>query len=222
MLLLLSRFSLILSLFLASAPAFAIDAGKDAVAVLGVITSRAAADGIALVKSTRDGKTLAARVGDKVADDLVIERVERDFVYFKSAGLTTKVRVGEAYQAPSPYALKGGEGGIERKGNEVRMTTAYRDLVLKRQLGKVLMQAAAVPYFVNGELSGFRLWEIDEGSVFEQAGFSDGDIVTAINGERLTDVGMTIRMLQTMRDEPRADVTIVRKGAEQTISLLVN
>jgi general secretion pathway protein C len=221
MLLLLSRLSLIFACFMAL-PALAVDTGRDAVEVLGVITSAQPQQGIALVKAARDGKTVAARVGTAVGDDLVIAAVERDYVTFRSKGQLSKVRVGDAYEAPSPYTIKGGEGGIERKGNEVRVTSAYRDMIVKLNLGKVLMQAAAVPYYVNGQLAGFRLWEIDEGSVFQQAGFLDGDIVTAINGERLTDVGMTIRMLQAMRDEPRADVTIVRKGEEKTIAVIVD
>lgn len=201
-------------------PAYA-EVGKTTVEVLGVITSGSAQGGIALVKVTASDKTFAARVGDKVTDDLVIERVTRDYVYFKSAGQATSVRVGEGYQAPSPYAIKGGgEGGIERKGNEVRMTTAYRNL-LKSQMGKVLMQAAAVPYYANGELIGFRMWEIEDGSVFAQAGLQNGDVVTAINGERLTDVSRTIRMLQALRDEPRADITIERAGKELAIAVVV-
>jgi type II secretory pathway component PulC len=83
------------------------------------------------------------------------------------------------------------------------------------------MQAAAVPNYEGGRLKGFTLWEIDKGSVYELAGFQDGDVITAINGQELTDVGNTIKLLHSLKGESRADVSVTRAGTARTIKIEV-
>lgn len=194
--------------------------------VLGVIATADADDGVALLKRQGDGRTFAARVGHEVQQGVVVFRVTREYVYVKVNGRLDKVKVGEELEstsAPSSAntASHGApSGGVQRDGNNVRLTSAYREH-LKTQLNKILMQAAAVPYYVNGQLQGFRLWDIDEGSIYDQAGFANGDLITAINGTTLSDVSQTIRMLQSLREETNAAVTYIRKGVEQTLQISI-
>ncbi len=214
---------LLLLLFLPfSSPALAIETGAKGIEILGVIASGSEGQGIALVKIDGSPGTKAIRVGEHLDPDTKLTRVNRDFVDLLIKGKESKVRVGESF-VPSRFAAPVAEGGIEKAdGNKVKMTAAYRDLVTKTQLSKVLMQAAAVPYYVQGTLTGFRLWDIDADSVYDRVGFKNGDLITAINGNRLSDVGMAIRMLQGMRNEPRAEFTFMRNGEEQTIELVVD
>jgi type II secretory pathway component PulC len=74
---------------------------------------------------------------------------------------------------------------------------------------------------VNGELQGFQLLEIDAGSIYEKVGLTNGDVVTAINGQALSDVGNTIKMLHSLKDKTNADVTVLRGGREQTMQIVV-
>lgn len=209
----------------------------DGLLVLGVIASGEATDGVVLVKDQSTGRTFAVRVGQDVARDAKVRRVTREFVYIDWRGETLKIRVGEqvaqnrdsayisgnADRRTSQYQLPGGknQGGIERRGNEVHLSESLRDHVVKHDLSKVLMQAAAVPYYAGGRLQGFRLWDIEPGSLYEQAGFINGDIITAINGRPLTDVGLTMQVLQSLKSEPRAEVTLTRQGVEQTLRIVV-
>ena len=62
---------------------------------------------------------------------------------------------------------------------------------------------------------------IEPGSVYQKAGFIDGDIINAVNGQNLTDVAMTIRLLQSIRSQPKADVTFSRQGIEQHLEIIV-
>jgi general secretion pathway protein C len=202
-------------------------AAGEGLLVLGVIASGDETAGVALIKASASGKTFAARTGQEIDKSVFLRRVTREYVYVEIKGKTERIRVGEQIEAPS-YGPAPASGlgvakyeGLERSGNQVRMTTALKDQILKHDLSKVLMQVAAVPYYVNGALQGFRLWDIDPGSVYEQAGFVNGDVVTSINGNQLTDVAGTIRMLQSLKDEPKVDVTFVRQGAEQTFQLVV-
>jgi general secretion pathway protein C len=194
--------------------------------VLGVIASQSPGNGVALMKSVQGGETLAVRDGQRLGAGVTVRSITRDFVLLDVYGHTEKVKVGEqvdtaAAATAATHPLATASGGLERVGNTVRLSSTFRDQVVKGQLSQIMMQAAAVPDYANGELIGFTLKEIDKGSVFEQAGFVDGDVVTAIDGQRLSDVGRAIRVLQSLKTVERAEVTFVRGGAEQTVQIVV-
>jgi general secretion pathway protein C len=218
---------LALAAFIAPRPAAA---GSEQLLVLGVIASAHAENGVALFKNQVNGRTFAVRVGQEVDAGIVVRRVTREQVYLDVHGQIVQIRVGEEtgtepvtmVQAPVPAASRALPRGVVRQGNTVRLTQAYRDQVLKHDLSKVLMQAAAVPVYANGELQGFRLLDIEPGSIYELAGLQNGDIVTAINSQPLTDVGRTIKLLQSLRDEAKADVTVQRAERPVTLQLVID
>lgn len=216
-------FALILASLAGFAASPALAAGKRFL-VLGVIASLDENQGVALLKNVDGGEAFAAKVGQEIAREAKIFRITREFVYLQINGRLDKVKVGEqldterggASDVPGPET-----SSIERNGNTVRVSAAYREHIVKDQLSKVLMQAAAVPYYSNGALVGFRLWDIDPESIYEQTGFKNGDIVTSINGQDLTDVGMTVRLLQTLRNETKVTVGITRYGLPQKIDISI-
>lgn len=199
--------------------------------ILGVIADADESKGIALVKDMDSKKTFAARVGHILAPHVSIRGVTRDYVFLRIGEKIEKIRVGEQLEVggtAADSALSSGSsdvalnsGGIERQGDSVRVTAALKDYVVGQNLSKVLMQAAAVPRYEQGLLKGFTLWEIDKGSVYELAGFQDGDTITAINGQELSDVGTTIKLLHSLKGENRAEVRLSRGGSDRTIKIEV-
>lgn len=197
--------------------------------VLGVIAAEKEEQSVALLKDTQSQKVFAAKLGQEVADRTTIRGITREFVYMRIGTRVEKVRVGEQLDGSSSFPSAphyGSEtlsqnGGIERRGDHVRVTSALKDYVVGQNLSTVLMQAAAVPYYEQGQLKGFTLWEIDKGSIYELAGFQDGDTITAINGQPLTDVGSTIKMLHGLKGDHRAEVTLTRAGQDKTLKIEV-
>jgi len=219
-------------MIVAPAKAFGDAENTSNILVLGVIAAEDATKGVALVKDMNSKKTFAVKVGHELAPHVTVRSVTRDFVYIRSGNRTDKIRVGEAFDSSTSSTVASddqtsssapdlSQGGIERKGDSVRVTSAFKDYVTGPSLGKVLMQAAAVPNYEGGRLKGFTLWEIEKGSVYELAGFQDGDIITAINGQDLTDVGNTIKLLHALKGENRAEVGVTRGGAAKTIKIEV-
>lgn len=189
-----------------------------AVTVVGVIASEQG--GVALVRTKEGASPIVVRTGDEIQRNVIVRRITREFVYLQISGRLERAKVGEEL-VPADAPPSGAYGGIERRGGQVRITAQLRDHIVRNELGKVLMQAAAVPYYVSGQLRGFRLWDIDANSIYDLVGFKDGDIVTAINGNDIIDVGGAIRLLQQLKNESDASVTIVRSGVEQTITIAV-
>lgn len=187
---------------------------------------------VALFKDRSSSKTYAVRQGAAVGRGFVLSYVGRKAVHLKSptgailcleVGAATMLQPGPVMGVPSSSS-DGSMAGIERNGAEVRVSSALIDSILRdeAQFAKVLMQAATAPYYVAGKLQGFSFLEVDPGSVYSSIGLEDGDIVTAINGREITDVGKTLKQLQALRSEPEASLTVMRRGQRREMRIVVH
>ncbi len=198
----------------------------DRILVLGVIADSRPQRGVALVKAEATSETYAVRVGQELKQGVVLESVERDYIYVKIQGRIAKIKVGELFNADQaglaesaapPLTEYSISEGIERKGNEIIVSSTLREYVSGPSLSKILMQAAAVPQYLNGELKGFGLFEIEKDSIFEKAGFKNGDVIMAINSQHLNNVGHAIKVLHSLKTENEVEVELVRDGQEQKL-----
>lgn len=199
--------------------------------VLGVITSAKEKKGVALLKQKSSGKVSASKEGDEVIKGMKIVSIMRKTVTFAFDKKTYELSVGDE----SPKELSGelvastpadnlsGVVGIERQGNTLKVSKQLKDnLVGGEGLNKILMQAATIPYVENGRLVGFRILEIDPGSIFDVAGLRDGDIITHINDQPINDAGLAIRALNSLRQASNATFNYLRGSTQMQLTLQVN
>ncbi len=212
---------LISALLLLSARAFGQSEGRYL--VLGAIAS--SENGVALLKDNQTKRTFAARAGTKIDSSHELIRINNGYVYMKIHGKMTRIRVGfsEGHTAASSSLHSGSSReGLEVSGTQVRITGMLRNHLVKQELSSILMQAAAVPHYKDGSLVGFRLWEIEAGSIYEQTGFKNGDIVIRIEDNDLTDVGMTVKMLHALKEASSAEIVLIRDNKEQTMNFIID
>lgn len=151
-------------------------------------------------------KTILIRPGHTVSG-FTLEEIRARSVVLSRKGELYEVRAGDAFGPEEPLVRQ----GIEHREGEIRVTTALRDYIAKDGLATVLMQAASEQVTENGEVVGYRLLDIDAGSVFDLAGIYNGDIVTEIDGVRADSPFVVIRMLMYIKE--RDDFTYaVRRG----------
>ena len=84
------------------------------------------------------------------------------------------------------------------------------------------MQATAIPQYDGNAIKGFSLTEIIPGSIFEHAGFREYDLVTAINGMPLNNIGATVKLLQGLKNAGSVEIAVVRGGIPVTIHASVD
>lgn len=114
------------------------------------------------------------------------------------------------------------EEGFERDGGEIRLTEEFkRSLLAPDTMSQILQDAKAEPNMVNGELKGFRLTRIREGSIYEKAGFQNDDVVEEINGIPLRDAAGAIRLLQQLREAKDIEVRLNRGGTSRDMSITI-
>lgn len=198
--------------------------------VVGVIAKQNG-EGIALLKDKSSKETFASKTGSDLKYGLHLKAVHRKNAIFVMGRETITIEVGAnegVSSSPSPTLPQAANNAIsynseiERKGNDVKITASYRDHLINNELSTILMQAAAVPYYENGTLRGFRLLEIDPASIYEQAGLVNNDIIVAINDEPIVDVSRTIKTLHSLKNEPNVKITLQRGDLRQDIAINVN
>jgi len=69
----------------------------------------------------------------------------------------------------------------------------------------------------DGDISGFRVKRIRCGSVLHQAGFRNGDIITAVNGRPVTTITQALSAYRKLRRKRTLDVDNERRGQKRRL-----
>lgn len=72
-------------------------------------------------------------------------------------------------------------------------------------------------YRVEGEIVGFQVRRIRCGSVLEQAGFRNGDVIRSINGKPVTTIPQALFAYRKLRKKRQLEVDVQRKSGEQVL-----
>ncbi len=84
-----------------------------------------------------------------------------------------------------------------------------------------LAQAARiVPAFEQGVAVGFKLFEIREGSVFEQIGLHNDDVLIAVNGLSVAAPELAMAVAEQLRTAPTAQLNLRRRGEPVRIDIV--
>ena len=191
--------------------------------VLGTIVSVNKNSSVALLKHRASGRTKAVRVGSKIDADLLLSEVAKKMVKVTQKNKTYLIRVGssEEFSRVGNKSNVARREGLQRRNSNVTVSAAYKDHLLKNELNKILMQAAAVPTTKDGKVIGFTLWEIEKGSIYEKLGFQNGDTVTNINGNELVDAGQAVKVLVSLKNAKDLALSFTRNGVAQRMKVRV-
>jgi type II secretion system protein C len=80
-------------------------------------------------------------------------------------------------------------------------------------------QMRALPHFVNGKTDGFSISQVQPGSVFQQIGLQDGDLLTSIQGQPVTNPMQAMGLIQAVKTASAIDLTVNRNGSPTSVHL---
>jgi type II secretion system protein C len=80
-------------------------------------------------------------------------------------------------------------------------------------------QMRAMPHFVNGRTDGFSISQVAPGSVFDQLGLQNGDLLTSIDGQPVTNPMQAMGLIQAVKTASAIDLTVNRGGAPTSVHL---
>jgi general secretion pathway protein C len=80
-------------------------------------------------------------------------------------------------------------------------------------------QMRALPHFVNGKTDGFSISNVAPGSVFDQLGLQEGDLLTEIDGKPVVNPMQAMGLMQEVQSASSIDLTIQRGGSPTRVHL---
>ena len=72
-------------------------------------------------------------------------------------------------------------------------------------------EARVVPAFKDGRTTGFKVFAISPRSALHEAGFCNLDVVVAVNGYPMSNIGRALGVLEQLRVEPRYTIELLRE-----------
>ena len=200
--------------------------GPD-ILIMGSIVGNGPKNNVVLIKDLETSRVMALRVDHEVSgwtvvsiddEQIRLKKGDQEIDVFKDRFRAPET-VDKKIETKKSKSLAGlnsySEDGFERVGGKIRVTSAYKDELLKNQLGKILMQSSVIPLVSNGRITGFEISRIEPGSIYEKIGLIDGDVITELNGIRLDNVARAVQLLKSMRGDAKATMK-VRRGEEIT------
>jgi type II secretory pathway component PulC len=174
----------------------------------------------------RRGESLGSEADDRAAftivrieDDRVVVGLDGEtFVLARAEPARTEAGAAEP-PAAEPAAEEGLSGDVlVRRGRDDEYLIDRRDVHESlADVARVTRQFRAVPNFVDGEPTGYRVFGIDRGSLFERLGLRNGDVIRGVNAIALTNPAQALALLSDLPRERELTVDVLRGKQARTL-----
>ncbi|MBC7419489.1 MAG: PDZ domain-containing protein [Bdellovibrio sp.] len=194
--------------------------------LIGTMVHSNPAKSIAAIEVKSKNLTGSYSPGAEVEGLAKIEKVERNIVYIRNANTgaleyielnkaSNKVSFDASKNAP---AVSNGAKEVVSTGNNTFQIKRSDLLKYTNDLSSVLMQARAVPNRDpnTGEINGFRILDMQPGSIYEQLGLKPMDVLKGVNGEPIDSVQKAMEMYNTLKNGNQVNLQIERGGKNDT------
>lgn len=185
---------------------------------------------LAIIQDTRNRSVDIYGVGDRLLNMAEVKRIERMRVLVERNGKIEEIVLSEDNEAP-----KGKKGKRNKKAVKAsKKKTPSLDVVengenefvidkeqfsdLLTDLGPLLSSARVVPNFEGGVIDGYKIFAIRSNSLYEKIGLQNGDIIDAINGNKIETPDKALMLFQQLKSEEHFDLSIRRDGSALSFS----
>lgn len=168
----------------------------------------------AIVEELSSKRQLFFRLHDQIPDVGEISEIRRDGMVVRQGDQQELLELDASQVEKPPTApVTAGSAAVPVPGNPVRTVLDRRDVEQAMgDLPKLLSQARAVPYLVNGAMNGFRLDFIAPSSFYEKIGLKYGDVLQQVNGVDIRDPGTMLTLFQQLRNEKTVKLDVLRNN----------
>ena len=158
-------------------------------------------------------------IADTIQAGVILQSVEANAIVVNRGGSLERISLEEGGKlASSPLATTISTTPNQQPARSMNKTMSRAHL--QKQLNNfpaLLSQARAVPHFVNGKIGGFSVTNIVPGSLYQQAGLQNGDIIVSVNGEKITGAQQAMAIYTKLKSSTSLDLELIRAGGMQSI-----
>lgn len=191
----------------------------------------------AILEDTKNrGVQALYHIGDVIEQSSIVD-MDKSCVYFETRGQREKLcfeQEGEAESkaesratppssrpraaAVQPPAAESSPEGIVRVDDGTWRVSQELMAENFANLGSLSSQARIVPHIVQGQPQGFRFVRLNQGSLLQQIGFLNGDVLQRINGLNIHSPEEALAAYQQLQSEGTVRVEILRQNQPHTLT----
>jgi len=157
--------------------------------------------------------------GDQIQPGVTLQTVEVAAIVLMNNGQQERINIEEGKVIVSAPSVAKPKPARARPTRQVNRNINRRHMQKQlRNFSQLLSQARVTPHFTDKKADGFTISEIVKGSLYEQIGLVNGDVIRKVNGESVTGAEQAMRMYKELQSATNIDVEIMRGGNIQQVS----
>jgi len=189
---------------------------------IGVVVSPRAEHSVVLLHA--GGRTRALSVGESAfggrVATIAADRVTIDFggrtVTLRISGGSAETTVGRAEPPAAPAAETGAADPATSARNMERREVERR---LGEEVPRILAETTLLPVTEGGQVAGFTLTRVPEGTLLTDAGLKAGDVITRVNDVPIDSLATLLSLWPRLQSESVLRAIVLRGGRPIALSL---
>lgn len=174
----------------------------------------------AIIEELASKRQLFVRIHGEIPDAGEVSEIRRDGIVVRQGNQEELLGLAVMQSEKPPSPPVAAVGGVKpTSGTPLRKILDRREVdQAMNDLPKLLSQARAVPYLLNGAMSGFRLDFIAPTSFYEKIGLQRGDVLQQVNGVEIRDPATMLTLFQQLRNEQTVKLDVLRNNQRSTLT----
>lgn len=180
---------------------------------------------VAAIADKQSGETRIVRVQDEIKPQVTVLRIERRRIVISENGAPRELALeesNEGIRVSTTRAVPRARAERLASARRVReVPSIERENVEKmvRNPAALFAQGRVLPHFEDGEFIGVQVSDIKPGSIYEEVGIQDGDVIVELNGIAIDGPEQSAKVLAEFARS--SEFTIVVENGDSTRTLNV-
>lgn len=181
----------------------------------------------ATLQDREKNETLVVAIGDQIKGKALVTRIERRRVVLTENGAPRELTLDDESTPSAPSIQRNARTPRQRAARErtprvTRNENGAFDVSRSdieetlRNPNNLLSQARILPKFEGGEMVGLQVNSIKSGSLFQDLGLQDGDVITEFNGIPIDSPDQSVKIFQEFAEGTAIDVNVLRPDGSET------
>ncbi len=177
----------------------------------------------AIISLDGSGEQQVVIVGSAIEPGVKLFAVEAEAIVVERGGMLERVSLELEAKLVSAAAMTATDmnsvPGTTTASGANRQQQVDRTMLQKQisDFPSLMSEARVVPHFLDGESDGFVITDIVIGSLYQQVGLQNGDIIRKVNGEQVSNAQQAMAMYKALESATSIDLELMRAGQVQQV-----
>lgn len=191
--------------------------------LVGTIVHANPAKSVASIEIKSGSKILPYFPNDTIENMAVVLKIERKKVIFRNTSTNRLEYIQIKEEGPVSFGRTKPIQAVNDSPTEIGVKRTELNKWISN-LPDLLQQATAIPNIIpgtGGRVDGFKVIDIQPGSVFEKLGIKKNDVIKGVNGENIDSPAKAMELYNTLKNSARISLDVERNGSMTNLNFTV-